>query len=271
MVTRIVTRRIISSEERATAAAANDSDRDDKHGSNEETSGEETQKLCNFKSSQSKAADGGICDGPSSYHDVFFNDDTIPDVGKALNIHRDSTSTTTRKRPLMTDDVDDTETKGGQRQRQKFIELSGVPPQLPILSNRKSGSKCQGVDKLCNKWRAKIRINGKQRCIGYYDTDKEAAVDYARAVFKYEAGKVNARRKRGQQKLIDLTDVPPQLPILNCGSGSSKYKGVSLNKSKNKWQAQIKIDGKQHHIGCYANEEDAAVDYARAMFKYNKY
>mmetsp|Transcript_22726 Transcript_22726/g.35140 ORF Transcript_22726/g.35140 Transcript_22726/m.35140 type:complete len:228 (+) Transcript_22726:92-775(+) len=202
MVTRVVIRRIISSKERA-AAAANDSDRDDvnrlkdnkqsddddkKHGSNEEACSEETQKLCNFKSSQSKAADGGICDGPSSYHDVFFNDDTTPDVGKAVNIHRDSTSTTTRKRPLMTDDVDDTETKGGQRQRQKFIELSGVPPQLPILSNRKSGSKYQGVyfDKLCNKWRAKIRIDGKQRCIGYYDTDKEAAVDYARAAYKYK-------------------------------------------------------------------------------------
>ena len=125
--------------------------------------------------------------------------------------------------------------------------MSDVPPKLPILRNRKSGSKYQGVyfDKLCNKWRAKIRIDGKQRCIGYYDTDKEAAVDYARAVFKYEAGKVNAHRKRGQQKLIDLTDVPPQLPILNCGSGSSKYKGVSLNKSKNKWQATITIHKEQ--------------------------
>ncbi|KAK1733401.1 hypothetical protein QTG54_015960 [Skeletonema marinoi] len=181
MVTRIVTRRIISSEERA--AAANDSDRDDvnrlkdnkqsdddddkKHGSNEETSGEETQKLCNFKSSQSKAADGRICDVPSSYHDVFFNDDTTPDVGKAVNIHRDSTSTTTRKRPLMTDDVDDTETKGGQRQRQKFIELSGVPPQLPILSSRKSGSKYQGVyfDKFCNKWRRRSGLMGSNAAL----------------------------------------------------------------------------------------------------------
>ena len=30
------------------------------------------------------------------------------------------------------------------------------------------------------------------------------------------------------------------------------------------------IDGEQHYIGTYANEEDAAIDHARAIFKYNK-
>eukprot|EP00985_Skeletonema_marinoi_P011325 scaffold5371_cov190-Skeletonema_marinoi.AAC.3 len=41
--------------------------------------------LCSFKTCQSKAADGGICDGQHSYHDVFFkvNDDTTTDGGKA--------------------------------------------------------------------------------------------------------------------------------------------------------------------------------------------
>ena len=116
-----------------------------------------------------------------------------------------------------------------------------------------------------------LLLYGKRHYIGTYDTDEEGGIDYARAVFKYEAGKVNARKNIGQKFVIDLTDVPPQLPILNCGSGSSKYKGVSLNKSKNKWQATITIHKEQHCIGTYANEEDAAVDYARAMFKYNKY
>ena len=63
---------------------------------------------------------------------MFFkvNDDTTTDGGKTVDIQRDSS---TRKRPLITDDVDDTERKGpnqlldwathvGRRQRQKFID-----------------------------------------------------------------------------------------------------------------------------------------------------
>ena len=79
------------------------------------------------------------------------------------------------------------------------------------------------------------------------------------------------RRKRGQQKfIIDLTDVPAQTPIINNGWGGSKYEGVTLKKSTSKWKAQIKVDGKSRYIGTYANEEDAAIDHARAMFKYNR-
>jgi len=36
-----------------------------------------------------------------------------------------------------------------------------------------------------------------------------------------------------------------------------------------KWLAQIIIEGKTRHIGYYENEEEAAVDYALAVFKYN--
>ena len=43
--------------------------------------------------------------------------------------------------------------------------------------------------------------------------------------------------------------------------------GVSLEKRSNKWHAQISFDGKNHTIGYYEDEEEAAVDYARAVFK----
>jgi|SaaInl74LU_5_DNA_1037368.scaffolds.fasta_scaffold06015_1 hypothetical protein len=115
MVTRIITRRIISSKERA--ASEEDSNRDDVNrlkeksnnkqsgdkvdDSNEETSGKEIQHY-SFKSCQNIAADGG---NSYSYHDVFFNDDTTTDDGKAVDIQRDSS---TRKRPLITDDADGT-------------------------------------------------------------------------------------------------------------------------------------------------------------------
>ena len=88
------------------------------------------------------------------------------------------------------------------------------------------------------------------------------------AVFKYKVGNSELEKK---QTFIDLTDVPPLMPILNLGRGSSsKYEGVNLNKSTNKWMAKIEINGRQHYIGTYDSEEEAAVDYARVMFKCNR-
>jgi len=53
--------------------------------------------------------------------------------------------------------------------------LSDVPPKLPILRNRKSGSKYQGVyfDKVYNKWRARIKIDGKKHHIGTFVLKKK--------------------------------------------------------------------------------------------------
>lgn len=48
-------------------------------------------------------------------------------------------------------------------------------------------------------------IEGKQQHIGCYDDEEDAAVDYARALFKYKGGGV-----------IDLSDVPPQPQFLKA-------------------------------------------------------
>eukprot|EP00985_Skeletonema_marinoi_P010846 scaffold5085_cov175-Skeletonema_marinoi.AAC.4 len=71
-------------------------------------------------------------------------------------------------------------------------------------------------------------------------------------------GTEEKKRRKRTQKLIDLTDVPSQPPIISNEKGaSSKYQGVYFNKARNKW--------KRHYIGLY---NQAAVDYARAVFKY---
>ncbi|KAK1733370.1 hypothetical protein QTG54_015929 [Skeletonema marinoi] len=172
-----------------------------------------------------------------------------------------------KKRPLLLDDKGGTEeTKRRKRAQPLFIDLTDVPPQLPVPKSHGRGgsSRYQGVffNKSRDKWQAKIKIDGRLHYIGAYENEEEAAVDYARALLKY-----GSRRKR---KLIDFNDVPPQLPILKSHGkvGSSKYEGVYFNKANNKWDAQITIDGKQHYIGAYDNEEEAAVDYARAAHTY---
>eukprot|EP00985_Skeletonema_marinoi_P011783 scaffold5597_cov91-Skeletonema_marinoi.AAC.1 len=172
-------------------------------------------------------------------------------------------------------------------QRSLVIDLSDVPPQPPIPKSaghvKEGASKYTGVsfNKANHKWNAQIMMDGKQHCIDYYDNEEDAAVDYARAVFKYRGqGALDKARERNELKkssiqrslVIDLSDVPPQSPILKrtgrIKEGASKYTGVCFYKQVNKWSAQIMIGGKQRSIGYYNNEEDAAVDYARAVFKY---
>jgi hypothetical protein len=46
----------------------------------------------------------------------------------------------------------------------------------------------------------------------------------------------------------------------------SRHKGVSLTPTKN-YRAYIKLNGKQHNLGCYATEEEAAYVYNLAAIK----
>lgn len=117
--------------------------------------------------------------------------------------------------------------------------------------------------------------SGEQKIIGHYGDEKKAAVGYASAVFKYKGGaggRDDCDSFGGvKDDVIDLSDVPPQPPIFKSirrvKEGSSKYIGVYLLAS-NRWIAKIVIEGKLRRIGIYDNEEHAAVDYARAVFKY---
>lgn len=45
----------------------------------------------------------------------------------------------------------------------------------------------------------------------------------------------------------------------------SKYTGVSWDKSKNKWKAQIRINGESKHLGIFENEIDASNAYNKIL------
>ena len=244
-----------------------------KLGFEESGEGEQIQLNSSKGTISDMISEGGECNGNSA-HDIDVSSNKL--LGK-----RDVSSLTSTN-----------------KKKDTFVlDLSDVPKQSPILKPgiiKEGASKFKGVffNKEKKKWTAQINIGGKLRYLGTYAKDEDAAIDYARAAFKYrkegvmeesgidkqcassEMGEKQETKKK-RQKLdtctIDLSDVPPQSPILKIGKvteGASKYKGICFNKKCKKWVAYIKIEGKQRHIGSYANQEDAAIDYARTVLKY---
>lgn len=240
-----------------------------KHEYDDDSSEEEEEdiRLCRFRGCISLAAtDDELCDMHAPNHD-----------NSGMN----------KKRVYASEHSSDNDTGKRQRMNAFVIDLTDVPPQPPIPKSagrlKEGASKYTGVSfvKATKNWVAQIMIDGEHNRIGLYASEEEAAVDYARAAFKYK-GPAALDRERGRRELdkarvrhsfvIDLSDVPLQSPILKSAGrkreGTSKYTGVSFDKSSQKWVAQIMIDGKQNRIGLYGSEEEAATDYARASFKY---
>lgn len=50
---------------------------------------------------------------------------------------------------------------------------------------------------------------------------------------------------------------------------TSKYLGVSFDRSRNKWAAGIKVDGKYHYLGRFDSEEKAHEVYVQAKRKHH--
>ena len=54
--------------------------------------------------------------------------------------------------------------------------------------------------------------------------------------------------------------------------GSSKHKGVVLDKRTGKWKCQIRVEGRLLHLGCFVDETEAAIKYnVAAMTHFKEY
>jgi len=120
---------------------------------------------------------------------------------------------------------------------------------LQLISNRentskdrKGSSKYTGVSRfnLTNKWESSIRINGKKKHLGLFESELEASQYYQDALKSIEEG----------------TEIKVKRP-----KSTSKYTGVSWSKQMNKWKSYIKVKGKTKHLGYFKCETAAYLAY----------
>ena len=144
---------------------------------------------------------------------------------------------------------------------------------------RTTSSRFWGViwNRRSKKWRAQYTdADGKQRTIGYFDDEEEAAHAVNKAI--RDAGLEGKRHmnavdasgalvhKFGHHLARDRSAVVAPDPALAPTETTSKYWCVSWNKRKRRWMAQYTdASGKRRTIGYFDTQEDAARAYNAAI------
>jgi group I intron endonuclease len=127
-------------------------------------------------------------------------------------------------------------------------------------------SKFTGIIKYGNRYIAQITYLSKTTHIGIYSNETDCAKAYDLMAIKLfgEDAVLNFPEFRGQylnNEIIVEQDLVSFQGVKRNKNTSSKYVGVSFDKSRNKWAVNIKYKGKAKHLGRFDNEIDAANKY----------
>lgn len=111
-------------------------------------------------------------------------------------------------------------------------------------------SKYTGVswDLQSKKWKATIYANGKQKFLGYFAVETEAASKYDEAA-------------KSLDRPLNFPKADQPETTKKIRRGSSRYTGVHWDSTRKKWKAQIKIDGKEIYLGYFNAKQQAARNY----------
>jgi hypothetical protein len=111
------------------------------------------------------------------------------------------------------------------------------------------------------RWQARLRYDGKQHNLGYFNTKQEAALAYDREArqcgkekpLNYDSIKATEEAAQAQAEHA-LTH--PKQPKPRPASG---FYGVSAHGKR--WTAQITYDNKEHYLGSFDTKQEAALAY----------
>ena len=125
---------------------------------------------------------------------------------------------------------------------------------LAAETKKETSSRFEGVswNKLEQRWKPSIKVGGKQRHLGTFASEECAARVWDKA----------ARAARGPDAPANFADDPAALEALLAAepekAKSSRFVGVNWCKTKQRWKAQLRIDGKRRSLGNFTSEESAA-------------
>ena len=152
-------------------------------------------------------------------------------------------------------EVDHINGKGWDNQKENLRKVTHRTNQQNL--HCKKTSKFPGVSWSGNSWRVGINFLGRKYFLGNYTNEVKAYDVYKEATVAIEEGQFKKfikehREKRWKKRIQNKT---------------SKYEGVCWHKRDQGWIAQISINGKKKHLGCFEKEEMAYAAYLKAKNK----
>ena len=115
-----------------------------------------------------------------------------------------------------------------------------------------------------SKWIAQIKIGKKQKFLGYFEYEEEAAAKFDRV----------AIAARGLDAVTnfssDYYDANYDDKPAKTDRKTSKYKGVHWHAQKKRWITTVHWAGRKYHVGTFKDEEEAAAEYRRAISSLKK-
>lgn len=147
------------------------------------------------------------------------------------------------------------------QRRLEQSDVNAAPSNTRRPFGRAKTSRYLGVHRSGLRWTAKLRIDGRDECLGYWDSEVEAAEAYDRAARFSGGDGVYLNFPWRATGGLAPAEIRRRARLAFKRKTTSRYRGVSRQAGvrSRPWWAHIIVEGRtMKHLGKWASEEDAA-------------